>query len=435
MISTTSNEFNPFEENKAQVAFANQAAANVSSSDVITSRFPFYVRDRLPSHVLENYELYVKFIESYFEWLGISNGIDKIPYLMDLNNISSDLLIHHKELLANFFPENTQLNWSDPSLSEIDLRKFLSFVRQFYLTKGTEESIRFLLSSLYNLESSIIDFAYPKLSMCILSDSIWVPGASLEGGGARIDTDALGNTYPGYWSDSRTLLSGGVRFRDKYYQEFSYAITATVPNVPDSGANFFILNSVKDIAHPAGFRLFNNVGPETYTPTPPGTIDTGYSESPLIGHYLAYQFDTIRNPRDPFDGSCTTAQAGWDWFPCGFNPWTLNPLGITSSINCNTPVHNPNGYPIGYTAGSTVQNKSGYTFDMDTYNTANDRGYTLWVVYNHPNVWSVGPTSGTPFGDMKLGWLISLIPDITKNVNSSPNDPVEPGITACTLAT
>ena len=82
-----------------------------------------------------------------------------------------------------------------------------------------------------------------------------------------------------------------------------------------------------------------------------------------------------------------------------------------------------------------MQNKSGYTFDMDTYNTANDRGYTLWVVYNHPNVWSVGPTSGTPFGDMKLGWLISLIPDITKNVNSSPNDPVEPGITACTLAT
>ena len=114
--------------------------------------------------------------------------------------------------------------------------------------------------------------------------------------------------------------------------------------------------SVKDIAHPAGFRLFNNVGPETYTPTPPGTIDTGYSESPLIGHYLAYQFDTIRNPRDPFNGSCTTGQAGWDWFPCGFNPWTLNPLGITSSINCNTPVHNPNGYPIGYTAGQAVLN-------------------------------------------------------------------------------
>ena len=67
MITTTNQQANVFEENKAQVAFDRQIERTSSAPDVITPRFPFYVRDRLPVHILENHELYVKFIESYFE--------------------------------------------------------------------------------------------------------------------------------------------------------------------------------------------------------------------------------------------------------------------------------------------------------------------------------------------------------------------------------
>ena len=435
MITTTSTQFKPFEENKLKTAFEAQQRRNAGAADIITPRFPFYVRDRLPVHILENNELYVKFIDAYFEWLGISNGINKIPYLMDINNISSDLLIHHKELFAKLFPETIEFNWTNPDDGTgVDVRRFLSFVRQFYLTKGTEESIRFLLSSLFGLDSASIDFDYPKVAMCFLSDSIWVPNL-LE------DTDSSGNTQDGYWKDSRTLLGGtldgswtdGPRFRDKYYQEFSYSVIWS-PDYTDTPNSYkkFNLEPVREIAHPAGFRLFNNVGPTRYIPAGPGPIDTGYSEQPLIGHYLAYNFETTRNPRDPFGGICNTFNPGYDWFPCGFNPYRTNPLGLTGTVNCSTAKHNVDGYAIGYTYGASA-NAAGYTYTEDTYSTANDRGYTLWVVYHHPNTWSIGPTSGTAFGDMRLGWLIDLIPDIEKGANASPNDPVET-LATCSLA-
>ncbi len=421
MISTTSIESNPFEPNVGLQRFVEQTLRNSSASDATTPRFPFYIKDRLPSHVVENYGLYVKFIEAYFEWLGITNGINKIPYLMDINNVSSDLLIHHKELLAKLWPENNQFNWSDPANSVIDLRRFISFIRKFYLTKGTEESIRFLLSSLFDLDPAAIDFDYPKVRLLYLSDSIWVPNLTE-------DSDAIGNTYEGYWSDSRTLLSDGVRFRDKYYQEFSYVVKATTND--DRGA--FVLEPVREIAHPAGFRLWNNIGPDKYVPAAPGPVDTGYVEPALLGHYLAYNFETTRNPRDPFDGVCNSFQPGYDWFPCGFNPYTTNPLGITGTVNCTTAKHNVDEYPIGYTYGASA-NAAGYTYTEDTYITANSRGYTLWVVNHHPNSWAIGPTLGTAFGDMRIGWLVGLIPDPTKGANSSTNNPTE-ALASCTLA-
>ena len=67
MITTTENPFNEFENNLG-LAFYNAQRSLLGSTaavDVDTPRFPFYVRDRLPVHVLENHELYVKFIDGY----------------------------------------------------------------------------------------------------------------------------------------------------------------------------------------------------------------------------------------------------------------------------------------------------------------------------------------------------------------------------------
>ena len=417
MLTTTDNKSNPFQSNDGAIFYNQQRnlLGSTAAVDVDTQRFPFYVRDRLPVHILENHELYVKFIDGYFEWLGISNGINQIPYLMDIDNISPSLLFHHKELLAKLFPTNENYLWSDPGNSNIDLRRFLTFVRQFYLTKGTEESIRFLLSSLFGLDASSIDFDYPKVRLCFLSDSIWKPNLSK-------DHDAAGVTYDGYWKDSRSTLSGGVRFRDNYYQEFSYSVSAIQPGGSSDTEASFILQPIREIAHPAGFKLFNNIAPDSYIPVEPGPIETGYSEQPLVGHYLAYTFLTTLNGRQPFPDDCPNI----DWFSCGYNPYTTNPLEITGTVNCFTAVHNSDGYPIGWTAGTSGEyGYTGPTYALPTYNTAQNRGYTLWHVYHHPNTWAVGPTLGAVFGDMKLGWLVSLTPDSTKGVDFSPNNPLE----------
>ena len=119
-----------------------------------------------------------------------------------------------------------------------------------------------------------------------------------------------------------------------------------------------------------------------------------------------------------------------DLFPCGFNPYTTNPFN--GSINCLTPAHNPNGFPIGYTYGAAAE-AAGYTYTADTYLTAEDRGYTFWVVNHHPASWADGIELGLQFGDMRLGDLVYLTPDAAKGYNDTPNDPEE-DVSTCTLA-
>ena len=132
------------------------------------------VAQQLPDFVRGEYSTFVTFIEKYYEWMQQSgNMVDasgSIRYAQDID-LATDAYVAliQKEFLP-FFPQE----------SALDKRKFLKLVNQFYSSKGTPDSVKFLFQALYNEK---IDIYYPKDDILIASDGKWVLPLAL-----RIDT-------------------------------------------------------------------------------------------------------------------------------------------------------------------------------------------------------------------------------------------------------
>ena len=97
--------------------------------------------------------MFVLFLEKYYEWLEQSNNaigqIESLYNSKDLDLVNNFYLNEIvKEILPNF-PQNTL----------IDKTKFIKYVGQFYRSKGTPESVKFLFRILYDEN---IEIYFPK---------------------------------------------------------------------------------------------------------------------------------------------------------------------------------------------------------------------------------------------------------------------------------
>lgn len=140
---------------------------NYSVSSLVSSQLPEFVRDEYPK--------FVTFLEKYYEWMeSVGNPLyeaDSIKYSQEIDFASDTYLNKIKQEFLPYFPENLQ----------IDKRTFLKFISQFYATKGTPTSLKFLFRALYGEE---IEIFYPKDDILKASDGKWVLPLAL-----RIDTD------------------------------------------------------------------------------------------------------------------------------------------------------------------------------------------------------------------------------------------------------
>lgn len=133
------------------------------------------VSRQVPEFVRSDYPTFIKFLEKYYEWMEQTGNVIsesenlKNSYDVDL---ASDLYLEQikKEFLP-YFPESLA----------IDKRTFLKFVNQFYSTKGTPESLKFLFRALFNEEIQIF---YPKDDVLKASDGKWILPLAL-----RVETD------------------------------------------------------------------------------------------------------------------------------------------------------------------------------------------------------------------------------------------------------
>ena len=136
------------------------------TSSLVSSQLPDFIRSDNPKFVL--------FLEKYYEWLEKSNNaIYETNTLYDSKDldIADEYYINEivKEILP-YFPQEILL----------DKSKFIKHVGQFYRSKGTPESLKFLFRILYNEE---IEIYFPKEQILKLSDGKWVLPLSL-----RVDT-------------------------------------------------------------------------------------------------------------------------------------------------------------------------------------------------------------------------------------------------------
>ena len=129
------------------------------------------VSHQLPDFVRSDNPKFVLFLEKYYKWLESSNNaLHKTQSLYDSKDLDlvDDYLLNEivKEVLP-YFPKEILL----------DKRKFIKHVGDYYRSKGTPDSVKFLFKVLYNEE---IEIYFPKEQILKASDGKWVLPLSLR---------------------------------------------------------------------------------------------------------------------------------------------------------------------------------------------------------------------------------------------------------------
>lgn len=126
-------------------------------SNIVEQQLPDYIRSENP--------IFVTFLEKYYEWLEQSNNaLGQTQTFYDSTDIDSSNNFYLTEVVKEilpYFPEELLL----------DKSKFLKHVGEFYRSKGTPNSIKFLFRILFNEE---IEIYFPKEQILKPSDGKWV---------------------------------------------------------------------------------------------------------------------------------------------------------------------------------------------------------------------------------------------------------------------
>jgi hypothetical protein len=177
-------------------------STNNKISSLISSQVPFFVRNDHPNFVL--------FLEKYFEYLEQDGKVvqvakDNIPVIRNV-----DLTSYEENLYSEFLkliPENVA----------VDKNLLLKNIKDFYRSKGTENSIRFLMNIIYGHED--LEFYYPKKDVLRASDGKWFIQRSL-----RVTDTSVNNV-------ANTSIFAVNNFDNKSIRGNTSGATATVERI------------------------------------------------------------------------------------------------------------------------------------------------------------------------------------------------------------
>jgi len=129
------------------------------------------VAENLPDFVVQDHPLFVTFVEEYYKWLESQDNSYFAPMSLlgtvDIDQTTDDFLKYFKNEVFKGFPDNITSVKGDT----LDLRSVLKRVRSFYLAKGTESSIRFLLRALFDVYSEVY---IPSTDILNASGGRWI---------------------------------------------------------------------------------------------------------------------------------------------------------------------------------------------------------------------------------------------------------------------
>jgi len=153
---------------------------------------------QLPEFIREDYDTFVQFLKGYYQYLDVVDKRD-LEDLRDIDKTLYDYIIFiNGELGFSSFPDATSIN--------IDPRLFLRKSKQSFISKGTEESYKFLFKVLYNKEAEI---SYPWDSVLKTSDGKWQQDLSIfvsfdPDEMSALEADQLANSLVG----NRVIVNG-----------------------------------------------------------------------------------------------------------------------------------------------------------------------------------------------------------------------------------
>ena len=131
----------------------------------------YLIANQLPDFVRNQYPVFIKFLEKYYEFLDqdlqANNVLLNAESFSDINRTLDTFIPKFKNQYAQNFPLTAQ----------IDDKRLIKFIKQFYEAKGSEKAIELLFRILYNERTEIF---YPSEQILRASDGIWIEDVTLK---------------------------------------------------------------------------------------------------------------------------------------------------------------------------------------------------------------------------------------------------------------
>jgi len=304
-------------------------------SSQIESQFPGFIREEGPQ--------FVAFMKAYFEYMEKEgNPINSVRSLRD--NLDIDRTV---DSFVEYFRKQFMIDIPETVLA--DKRLLTKHIREFYRSKGSQESYRFLFRALFNTE---LEFYYPGEDILRASDGRWVRETKLRVGKPySINPKLLGGTnVRGLISGASALvqsitstIASGLTIYDMVVENVS-GIFLDGERVIDTAGNYVTVSaqvgslSSVDIRNGGAFHNLNDIieiGGAGSTEAAQGIVTSTTNDSAveirITNSGSGYTKDNTRlyvsggNGRD-FEAKVTS--------------WTREPIATTLGVDIINPVRN-----------------------------------------------------------------------------------------------
>jgi hypothetical protein len=152
---------------------ANTDAKAIVGAEEILKKISSQIETQLPGFIREEGPQFVAFMKAYFEYMEQSGkAINAARAIRDNQDIDRTI-----DSFVEYFRKQFMINIPKDVLA--NKRLLTKHIREFYRTRGSQESYRFLFRALFGQE---IDFYYPGDDILRASDGRWVQETRLRVG-------------------------------------------------------------------------------------------------------------------------------------------------------------------------------------------------------------------------------------------------------------
>ena len=139
------------------------ANTNIGISNFVYSQAPFFARNDHPN--------FIRFVESYYEYMEQEGKtIERAKGFRDALDVDKSIDLYTEQLYSQFMS-------AIPTDVIADKNLIIKHIKDFYRARGTEKSIEFIMSILYDED---VTFYYPKRDILRASDGKWYQEKSLK---------------------------------------------------------------------------------------------------------------------------------------------------------------------------------------------------------------------------------------------------------------
>ena len=162
----------------------------------------------IPQFIYDEYPIFVELLQKYYEWLSIpgnAGSISKLQTYRDVENTPDLFLNNFLEQFFYGFDKNIQ--------TEVDKRLIIENAIEYFKSKGTEDSLKYLFRVIFNQE---VEIFYPRDLTLDLSESGWSQNnlikVLLESETDIFATKVIGKQIIGETSNLAIFVSNVIKF-------------------------------------------------------------------------------------------------------------------------------------------------------------------------------------------------------------------------------